>query len=183
MRYYTLTIPPPTRAIDSKTPFVLGVERLRTRETLRDDRILYYVSPNELSFYDYHRWISDPSTLMSELLARRLEETGTFAQVRLNPTREAIDYLLRGRLTAFEEVDHEGGSSGRVGLNLSLVRTRDQKIVWSDRRRVERPAEGDGVAGVVNALNASADQILAEALPALTAAVERENQQSSQKPH
>ena len=178
--YYTLRMLPLPPAHDPKTTFVLGVERFRASEALRGDRIVYYESPTQLNFYEYHRWSAVPATMLSEQAARQLESMGLFAQIRLLPSREPVDYILQGHLLNFEEVDYEGGK-GRAALQLKLVRARDHKVVWSVMRQAERPIQGKGVPGVVSALNDSADQLLREALAALAAEVEREFVENSGK--
>lgn len=178
--YYTLRLPAPPLAGDPKTTFVLGVEHFRALDVLRDDRIVYYESPTRLNFYQYHRWSSDPATLLSELTARLLTEMRIFTDVRLMPSREPVDYLLKGRVFSFEEVDEGSGTKARVGMEMTLVRARDHKVVWSEERQAERPIEAKGVAGVVDALNASTEAILREVLPGLAAQVERDFSQLGQ---
>ncbi len=180
--YYTLRVPPAPPASDPKTTFVLGVERFRGVEMLRDDRIVFYRSPTELNFYQYHRWSAEPATMLTEMVARWLDEMGIFTLVRMLPSREPVVYILRGRLFNFEEVDYEGGGKGRVNLELTLVRTRDRQLVWQITRQVERPIEEKGMTGVVNALNASSEQLLREALPGLAARIESEFKESQQHP-
>lgn len=177
--YYTLELPPPPASHNSKTSLVLGVERFRAPELLRDDRIVFYESPTELNYYQYHRWGSDPATMLADLVVGRLSQAGVFREVRRLPARGSVDYVLRGRVTNFEEVDYNGGVKGRVGLELILVRSSDQQVVWSGSRAVERAAEGKGVAGVVQALNVASEQLLDEVLPALVAQAEREAAQVS----
>ena len=178
--YYALRFPAPAPANDSKTNFVLGVEHFRALEVLRDDRIIYYETPTQLNFYEYHRWSSDPPTLLSELTARALREMQLFADVRLLPSREPVDYILKGRVYHFEEVDEGPSGKVRVGLGLTLVRSRDRKVVWSADRQVERPVQTRRVAGVVEALNASTEGLLSEVLPGLAAQVERDFAQPGQ---
>ena len=86
--------PAPT---DPRTSFVLGVEHFRAPEILRDDRIVYYVSPTQMNFYQHHRWGSDPATLLSEFTAQWLESSGVFTQVKMLPVRERVDYTLGGK--------------------------------------------------------------------------------------
>ncbi len=179
--YYTLRMPPPPPANDPKTNFVLEVERFRAPELLRDDRIVFYESPTQLNFYQHHRWRADPAMMLSELAARWLEQTGIFAQVRGSPSREPADYLLKGRVLSFEEVDYEGAGKGRVTLALTLVRSRDRKAVWSARRQVESAIQQKGVPGVVNALNSSSWQLLAEVLPGLLTQVEGDFKEASKR--
>ncbi|MBI1940476.1 MAG: membrane integrity-associated transporter subunit PqiC [Acidobacteria bacterium] len=177
--YYTLQLPAPPAPVDPRTDFILGVERFGAAETLRDDRIVYYESSTQLNYYEYHRWGSDPAGMLEELTVRKLDRAGVFKEVRRLPSRAHVDYVLRGQVLNFEEVDFEGGVQGRVTLELTLVRWSDGFTVWSETRMVERPAEGQGVAGVVRALNASSEQLLSEALPGLMARMDSEVAQSS----
>lgn len=180
--YYTLSIPPPPAPNDPKTSFALGVERFSSQQMLRSDRIVYYSSPTELNFYQYHRWSADPPSMLSRLAAQQLEDMGVFAAVLLLPSRDPVDYVLRGRVLNFEEVDYEGSTKGRVVLDLKLLRWRDRKVVWASAHMVERSAEGTGVPGVVTALNASSAQLLREVLPGLVTEVEREFKEGQAPP-
>jgi ABC-type uncharacterized transport system auxiliary subunit len=181
--FYTLRVPPAPASGDPKTGFVLGVERFRAVEMLRDDRIIYYKSPTELDYYAYHRWSEDPATMVTEMTARWLDQTGIFAEVKVLPRRESVDYTLSGRLFSFEEVDYEAGGKGRVALRLTLTRSRDRQVVWTLMRQTDRAIEEKGMAGVVDALDAATADLLREAVPGLAAQVERdfkETQQHSQ---
>src|SRR5579862_1313124 len=77
--YYTLQVPAAPAPTEAKTDFVLGVEHFRAPETLRDDRVVYYVSPTQMNFYENHRWSSDPATLLSEYTAQWLGSSGVFS--------------------------------------------------------------------------------------------------------
>ena len=179
--YYTLKFPPPAPMSDPKTTLALDIEPFKSAMNLRDDRITYYKSPTEFSYYEYHHWNPDPATMLTELTRRRLNEMGVFAHVRTVPSHEPNDFILRGNLLNFEELDYETGGKVRVALDLRLVRTRDQKVVWSDRREVVRSIDGKGVDGVVNALSAASDQLLSETLPGLAAAAQAEVKETPQK--
>jgi len=172
--FYTLQVPAAPAPSESKTSYVLGVEHFRAPEILRDDRIAYYVSPTQLNFYQYHRWGSDPATLLSEFTAEWVESSGVFAQVRLLPVRERVDYTLGGKVISFEEVDADGGAKVRLALDLSLVRSSDHKLVWSGEQRREMPLAERTVEGVASALNASCAQALGEMVPGLVAQVEQD---------
>jgi len=180
--YYTLKFPPPAPFSDPKTALLLDIEPFRSSVNLRDDRITYYQSPTEFSYYEYHHWSPDPATMLTELARRRLNEMAVFAHVRSFPSREPSDFILKGHLLNFDELDYEPGGKVRVALDLRLVRTRDQKAVWSDRREVVHSIDGKGVDGVVNALSAASDQLLGEALPGLAAAAQANIKETPQKP-
>jgi len=180
--YYTLKLAPFAPAVsDPKTTFVLDIQPFRTSENLHDDRIQYYESPTEFSYYEYHRWNPDPASMLAEMTKRRLDEMGLFAHVRLVPSGAPGDYALTARLVNFDELDYEAGGKARVALDLHLIRTRDKKTVWSDRREVEHSIDAKGVNGVVLALSAASDQLLGETLPGLAAEVEREFKENPAK--
>jgi ABC-type uncharacterized transport system auxiliary subunit len=177
--YYTLSVPAPPSATDPKTTLVLGIEHFRATDALRDDRIVFYESPTQMNFYQYHRWSADPATMVTDLAARRLDQAGAFAAVRRLPSRDPVDYVVRGQVLNFEEVDHASGVRARVALEMALVRTRDRKTLWSQSRQAESAVQGKGVPAVVEALNAASTRVLDELLPGLVAQVERDAQQDS----
>ena len=172
--YYTLRTPAPPSPNDARTDFVLGVEHFRAPQMLRDDRIAYFVSPTEMNYYQYHRWSADPASMFSDYTAQWLSDLGVFAQVRMLPTRETIDFRLSGRVLDFQEVDYQGGVKARVSLELTLIRTRDRKVVWTGKQEAETPVQEKGVAAVAIAINAACKRLVQELVPGLTAEVERE---------
>jgi ABC-type uncharacterized transport system auxiliary subunit len=160
---------------------VLGVEHFRGTDILRDDRIVYYQSSTQLAFYEQHRWSADPPAMLADLCHRWLEQKGIFAEVRLAPYRDPVEYTLRGRVLNFEEVDGPAGVKGRVGLELTLVRSRDRQVVFFGRRQAEAAAQEKGVAGVVGALDSATHQLLDEMMPGVAAQVENDSRAASNK--
>ena len=172
--FYTLQVPAAPAPTDPRTNYVLGVEHFRAPQILRDDRIVYYVSPTQINFYQYHRWGSDPATLLSEYAAQWVDSSGVFTQVKMLPVREPVDYTLRGSVLSFEEVDSDGGAKVRLALALSLLRTSDHKLVWSAQQRQETPLPERSVEGVAGALNAACAQVLRAMAPGLITQVEQD---------
>jgi ABC-type uncharacterized transport system auxiliary subunit len=177
--YYTLSVPAPPSAKDPKTALVLGVEHFRASDALRDDRIVFYESPTQLNFYQYHRWSADPATMVTDLTARRLDQAGAFAAVRRLPSRDPVDYVVRGQVLNFEEVDYQSGVRARVAVEMALVRSHDRKTLWSQSRQAESAVQSKGVPAVVEAMNAASSRVLDELLPELVAQVEHDCQQGS----
>jgi uncharacterized lipoprotein YmbA len=77
MHDYTVQTPSGAGACRSQDKLVVGVERFRGRDIMRDDRIVYYQSPTQLNFYQQHRWSADPTAMLAELCQRWLEQTGS----------------------------------------------------------------------------------------------------------
>jgi ABC-type uncharacterized transport system auxiliary subunit len=177
--YYTLRAPAPPAASDPQTGFTLGIEHFRAPEMLRDDRIVYFQSPTEVNFYEYHRWSADPATLLTEYTAQWINNAGVFSQVVIFPVQQPVDYILRGRVAHFEEVDYEAGGKARVSLELTLVRARDRKAIWSGRNTAEAPFAGKGMEGVAAGVNAATERLVREMLPGMVAQVEQDYRATS----
>ena len=111
--YFSLRVPPVPPAQTPKSSAVLGIERFSAPDALRGDRLVYYSSPTEAGFYDYNRWIADPASLLRDSVAGRIRHSGLFTDVVLLPARVESNYYLRGRVLHFEELDYDGGVSGR----------------------------------------------------------------------
>jgi uncharacterized lipoprotein YmbA len=104
--YYTLHVPP---AADMPTPggtrASLAVREFQAPAYLRQGSIVYRASPEEVGFYNYHRWAIDPREFLTNAIADRLRATGRFAEVKVYDGRSDVDFILSGRLEKLEEVD------------------------------------------------------------------------------
>ncbi len=177
--YYMFRAPVAPQAPRTRTNLVLQVQPFDAPGLYRDDRIIYYTSPTELNFYDYHRWSSSPAQLLTNLAEKYFAETGLFKQVYPYPAPVHADYTLRGRVLDLAQMDYEKGKTdkagnARVGLALDLIDTEDNHVVWSMRKEGEVAIRKKGVPAVVNALNAASRQILTEAYSSMAGVVENE---------
>jgi ABC-type uncharacterized transport system auxiliary subunit len=184
-RYYTLRTPQPPAAIAPGTQFSLQVERFEAPDLLLDNRMIYYSSPTELNFHEYHRWASDPGDLLSDLALKFFAKTSLFQRVYAYPAPVKADYTLRGRVLDLDELKYgtSGGKGGeaRLGLKLDLLQVQQNKVVWSSRLEQTVPNQGGGVRGAVEAMNIAAERLLQNAYGAISQVVEREVAQKQQQ--
>ncbi len=178
-RYYTLRTPPPPGALSLKTHLTLQVEHFDSSDLLLDNRIIYYISPTELNFHEYHRWSSDPGELLSEVAIKFFAGTELFQQVYAFPAPVMADYTLRGRVLDLGEMKYEKSGQGKSGaaqlsLKLDLLQTHQNKVVWSARLRQTAPIERNNVQAAVDAMNIAAERLLQDAYSGISAVVEKE---------
>jgi len=152
IQYYTLDLPAAPDASRSPYPVTLLVARVAAPMILRDDRIVYRSGANELGTYEYHRWAEPPAMLLETSLLRLLRSSGSYQSVSEMSSRARGQYLVRGRLYDFEEVD-SSAITARVALEADLVDEKSGKVVWSHFYSHDEPASEDDVASVVAALN------------------------------
>lgn len=170
MNYYTVRLPQPPAATGSGKG-QLGVALLQADHLLRQDRIVYFTQQHGLNYYHYHRWAEPPVSMVQSALIRKIQAAGMFGDVVQYRAQKGLDYVLRGRLLALEEVDAGTEVSARFGLQLELVRQEDAHVVWSNGHQCERPVATKSVDAVVEVLSGCVEEGLTQLTQSLGAAV------------
>src|SRR5215468_10043516 len=131
--YYTLHVPPPP---DPPTPesvhTSLAVREFRSPAYLRQGAIVYKTSPEQIGFYNYHRWAVDPREFVTNAVTEHLRASGNFAQVKLYDGRSDVNYVMSGRLEKLEEVDYEGGVKVEVRISAEMSNLVTGATVWTN---------------------------------------------------
>ncbi len=165
VRYYKLgdEISTAAAGADTTRPAV-RVERLAVPEPYSGQRIVYRPSKREVGFWDFHRWAEPADRMITSRVAGHLAQSGIFGSVDSFPyTWEHADFVVRGAVLAFEEVDREEGWFGHVRLFMELVDTASGRTLWSSKIDVEKMAEEKEPDAVVEALALALEEAVARA--------------------
>jgi uncharacterized lipoprotein YmbA len=149
--YYVLNVPAPAPATDRSKP-ILGVAAVRefsAPEFLREGPIAYRQSPEQLDFYNYHRWAVDPRRLVTTAMARELQTRGLFQSVDVFDGRGTPEYLVTGTLDHLEEVDRGANVSIEVGVSARLINLRTGELLWQDTSTETARLDQRSVPGIV----------------------------------
>jgi ABC-type uncharacterized transport system auxiliary subunit len=131
--YYTLHVQPPVDPPAQKDVRTsLAIREFRSPAYLRQGAIVYKTSPEQIGFYNYHRWAVDPRDFLTNAVAEHLRASGNFAQVKLYDGHSDIDYVLSGQLEKLEEIDYEGGVKVEVAISAQMVNLASGAQVWSN---------------------------------------------------
>ena len=131
--YYTLHVPPPPDPpVQEGVRVSLAVRDFRSPTYLHQGAIVYKTSPEQVGFYNYHRWAVDPREFVTNAVADRLRASGNFTQVKLYDGRSDVDYVLSGRVEKLEEVDYEGGVKVEVALSAQMTSLTTGATVWTN---------------------------------------------------
>ena len=157
--YYVLDLPaaPPAAAPLEHTAILMPI---RAGRVIRQGRIVYRESPEQVGFYEYHRWAEDPEDSVARSLRQQVLALGTFAQVADFDGRTTADYLLRGELLRLEEVDYDGGVRATVEISLELVETSTARVVWTSTAERTEMVPASEVRSVVDRLSSAADHAI-----------------------
>jgi hypothetical protein len=62
--YYTLSLPPAPDPIAEGVHAAIAVREFQSPSYLRQGPIVYRATPEQIGFYEYHRWATDPRMLL-----------------------------------------------------------------------------------------------------------------------
>ena len=161
IRYYTLQIPAAPTLSSSKHPVSLLVGAIRGADVFQDTPIEYRMGPNEIGGYQYSHWSEPPVDLIKRKLIRMLRSSGDYQSVTELGGGSQGEYVIRGRLYDFEEVD-SGGVAGLVSMEFDLYDRKSGKVVWTHFYSQSEPAQSKEISAVVAALDSSLDRGLKE---------------------
>ena len=175
---YVLNFPPPVpQAAPSNGALgPVAIREFRCPEYLCEGRIVYRPSPEEVAFYEYHRWAMDPRQAITQYVEDGLRARSLFQSVTVHEHGSEAAYVLSGNIERLEEVDEGRDVRAVCTISAQLLDTRTRSVVWSHTASETVPVEKRDIAGVVSSLSAAArtaaDRLLksmTEELPATIA--------------
>ena len=118
---------------------------------------MYRRTPQEIGFYEYHRWAADPRVLVTSAVVDHLRAGGQFSMVSTYDGRPNNDYVFSGRLEKLEEVDYQAGVNVEVAISAQITRVSTGATVWSNAVSEMRPVSQRKVTAVVSEMNRTMD--------------------------
>ena len=166
-KYYQLSVPsgvPTVQASDTQIRLLVG--SLSASHLYREDGIVYSRGTEEMGTYQTQRWAEPPTEMIEEVLLRELRSTGHYLAVQPHRTSASGDFLIRGRLYDFKEVD--GGSIlARVSFDLEMRDLKTGATVWTHYYSHDEPVSGKDVPAVVAALDQNVQRGVKDAAASL----------------
>jgi len=162
VHYYTLgpAFAPARQSNPDGATVLVGT--IVTPEALQDGRIRYRAGANEVGAYEYHRWMEQPGTMVRESLVRALRSSGRYQRVLESSSSAIGDYLIRGKLHEFGEVDNPAIQT-KISLQLELVDKKTNWSVWDHLFERAEPASGKSIKDVVESMDRNLQQVVSEA--------------------
>ena len=166
--YYTLNLPPaPDPAPDKDVRTSIAVREFQSPGYLRQGPIVYRRTPEEVGYYEYHRWAADPRVQITNALIDHLRASGQFQAVSSYDGRSNTDYVFSGRLEKLEEVDYDGGVKVEVAISAQMTRVSSGTTVWSNTVSEAAVVPQRNVPGVVSQMNKSMDIAVSKLLSSI----------------
>ncbi len=166
--YYTINVPPaPDPPAAAGVRASVAIREFRSPVYLRQGPLVYRTSPEQIGFYDYHRWATDPRDLVTSAIADRLRASGNFADVTVYDGRSHADYIITGRLEKLEELDYEGGVKVEVALSAQMTDIHTGTTVWANSASdIENVAQRN-VPAIVSEMSYTMDRTIEKLLSSI----------------
>jgi ABC-type uncharacterized transport system auxiliary subunit len=166
--YYTLNLPPaPDPVAQEKVRGSIAVREFQSPGYLRQGPIIYRRTPEEIGFYEYHRWAADPRVQVTNAVIDHLQAGGQFSAVSKYDGRSNADYIFSGSLEKLEEVDYDGGVKVEVTISAQITRVASGATAWSNTVSEAATVPQRSVPGVVSQMNKSMDAAITKLLSSL----------------
>ena len=159
-------VPQPTPSDGALGP--VAIREFRCPEYLCEGRIAYRASPEEVGFYEYHRWAMNPRQAITQYVEDVLRTQSLFKSVAVHERGSEAAYVLSGNIERLEEVDQGRDVSTVCTISAQLLDTRTRSIVWSQTALETIRVEKRDMAGVVSSLSAVARTAVDRLLKSMT---------------
>jgi len=142
----------------------LAIRRFRCPDYVCQGRIVYRPRPEQVEFYDYHRWAIDPRDSITTYVADRLKNENLYNHVAAGERGVQPGYILSGSIDRLEELDEPGHVRVVCALSAQLVDAQTGTILWSGAASETIRVEERNVVGIVrglsSAVQATVDQLM-----------------------
>ena len=163
--YYTLNLPaPPDPPPAENVHAAVAIREFRAPAYLKQGAIVYKPSPEQVSFYAYHRWAINPCEFVTNSVIERLRASGGFARVKPYDGRPDTEYVLSGRLEKLEEIDYEGGVKVEVAISAQMTNLATGATVWTNAVSEVGDVNKRDVPAVVSAMNRTMERAIEKLL-------------------
>jgi ABC-type uncharacterized transport system auxiliary subunit len=173
--YYTLNLPaPPDPPAPENLQTSVAVREFQSPVYLRQGPIVYRRTPEEVGFYEYHRWAADPRMLVTSAVIDHLRAGGRFSMVSTYEGRPNSDYVFSGKLEKLEEVDYGDAVKVEVAMSGQITKVGTGATVWSNAVSETGTVSQRNVPGVVSQMNRSMELAINKLLSTVPASLRSE---------
>ena len=166
---YVLSVPTPLEtSAEPGRHGALAVRPFTCTDYLCDGRIVYRPSPEEVGFYEYHRWAADPRQMVTRFVVNAVDAKRVFTHVGLDVGGSRPAYVLSGHIEELEEVDRGSDVQAVCTMSARLVDGRTGSVVWSGRTSSSVPVTERNVPGVVRSLSEAVHETIERLVTSMT---------------
>jgi len=170
--YYTLNLPaPPDPPAKESVRNSIAVREFQAPSYLRQGPIVYRSTPEEIGFYEYHRWAVDPRALVTGAVVDHLRASGQYSTVSMYNGHADNDFIFSGKLEKLEEADYQAGIKVDVAISAQIISIKSGATVWSNSVSEVGTVYQRNVPAVVSEMNRTLDLAINKLLSTVPASL------------
>lgn len=176
--YYSLALAPKSEVmpIHPQRSVSVAVRQFESPAYLRQGRIVYREQPDQVGFYEYHRWAADPGMMITTAVVSRLQSTQILSLVSPRDNPHSADYLVTGRLEKLDEIDYGDGVSVEATLSAALIDLHTGAVLWAGHATHTSKVDQRSVYSVVSQMNDDLDICLDQLTSNIEHAIENRDE-------
>jgi len=159
---HVLQATPAVTAAPARRDLVLEVSVPRAWPGFDTPQMAYVQKPYALDYFANSRWADAPAHMVGPLLARALEQSGSFRAVVQTPSGVPADLRLTGELIRLQQNFATRPSRVELTLRMELVDVRARRVLAARVFDESETAPSDDAYGGVTAANAALQRVLAQ---------------------
>ena len=157
---YVLEARPLASVAQRRQGIVLEVSAPRAWPGFETPQMAYVRRPYELDYFATNRWADTPSRMLGPLLARALEQTGSFRAVLLTPSAVPADVRVVSELVRLQQNFEARPSRVELTLRMQLIDVRGQRVLATRLFDETENTSSDDAYGGVTAANLALQRTL-----------------------
>ena len=167
-RYYTLVMAPEPLIQPGAARFngTLAVRKFEMAPYLRQGGIAYREAPEEIAFYDYHRWAANPAETITSAVMESIRGSQIFSFVKRYDGQNQ-DYLMTGRVERLDEIDYGRQVRVQAKLSAAVVNLRSGATLWTGDAAETLTVESRNVNSVVTTMSEAVQKSIDRLLTSL----------------
>jgi ABC-type uncharacterized transport system auxiliary subunit len=124
--------------------------------------IVFRVGQTSYGAYPSREWAVPLSEMLGSLTESVLQRNPISREQAVYdpPSRRSRTYIWRGTVREFEEVNMGSAVSVAVRLDVKLVRSTDDSLIWSGSERIERSVSQPTMPNIVSTLSDAAIEVI-----------------------
>jgi len=144
--FYTLEYSTPAPQ-DTGSDTIVKFDRFYSARSYDSTAMLYKPDAYKIVAYNYHRWRTTPSDMVTDCLLRDFLHSGLFRAVFSYRQPETARFLVGGGVEEFVEAREANGWNAVLSLHVTLLDLNQdegtEKVVFQKRYRVAQPIDGE----------------------------------------
>jgi ABC-type uncharacterized transport system auxiliary subunit len=167
--YYTFApeLAPPSPASSATYPYVLAIDAFQADVPYQQERIVYRVSPYQVNFYEYHRWLRPTNDVVTDQVLNVLEAMHLFKRVHAQPYDIPSDYVLQGQIKMFDQWAETTPPVVRIQIDYRFLAAQSERVLWAQRIDTTVPLASLGLVDTVKGFESALQENLRQALSEL----------------